>query len=192
AASNARRRDRVIRVWSAGCSTGQEAYSLAMILSDHFPTTHKWVVEIVATDLCRHALAAAEQGIWSADKTRDIPRRYLQRYMLKGVGEYEGMVKASPSIRIIRFARLNLNDATYPAWLGQFDLIFCRNVLIYFDFDSRKCVLDRLLKHMTPDGFLFVGHAETLTMACPSLRCIIPTVYVHGETGNGGKHAIRS
>jgi len=191
AASNARKRDRVIRVWSAGCSTGQEPYSLAMILLDHFPPVHRWAVEIVATDLSRRAVATAEQGIWSADKAREIPKQYVRKYTLKGVGEFRGKLKAAPSIQMIRFARLNLNDTNYPAWLGQFDLIFCRNVLIYFDLESRRRVLDRLTKHLAPDGLLFIGHAETLTSVCPSLRCIIPTVYIHVEAANGGKHVIR-
>ncbi len=190
AAVNARQRDRVLRVWSAGCSTGQEAYSLAMILLDHFPHHNKWSIEILATDLSRRALATAEQGVWSADKAREIPRHYLRKYTLKGVGEFQGQVKAAPSIRIVRFARLNLNDENYPAWLGKFDLIFCRNVLIYFDIESRNRVLGRLVKHLAPDGFLFVGHAETLTSACPSLRCVIPTVYVYNRTGSSERHAI--
>jgi len=190
--ATARRRDHVIRVWSAGCSTGQEAYSLAMILLDHFPNNHKWSIEIVATDISRRAIATAEEGVWSADKAREIPRRFLRRYTLRGLGEYHGKVKAAPSTRIIRFARLNLNDPSYPAWLGKFDLIFCRNVLIDFDMESRRRVLGRLLKHLSPDGLLFVGHAETLTSTNPSLRCVIPTVYAHDEMGSGAKHGIHS
>jgi len=181
-------RTRKIRVWSAGCSTGQEAYSLAMLLVDRLPTSRGWSIEIVATDLSRRALALAEAGVWSADKGDGIPSHYLRAYMLKGVGENEGKIKVAPSIQIVRFLRLNLNDKAYPD-MGRFDLIFCRNVLIYFDVESRRRVIQRLLHHLADDGYFFVGHAETLNAMFPSLRCVIPTVYALGEQEKADKHA---
>ena len=188
AAANAGRRPRKIRVWSAGCSTGQEPYSLAMILVDHFPPSRQWSIEILATDLSRRALAIAEQGVWSVEKAHEIPRDYLRAYTLKGVGDNQGKIRAAPSICLIRFMRLNLNDAVISG-LGQFDLIFCRNVLIYFDAESRRRLVDRLVHHLAGDGLLFLGHAETLNGMRSSLQCVAPTVYARGQNWSGAKHA---
>jgi chemotaxis protein methyltransferase CheR len=184
------RRPRTIRVWSAGCSTGQEAYSLAMMLVDRFPAAQGWSIEILATDLSRRVLTIAEEGVWDAAKCSEIPPHYMHAFMLKGLGENQGKVKAAPSIRVVRFLHLNLNDARYPA-IGKFDLIFCRNVLIYFDMESRKRVVEQLLSHLAPSAYLFVGHAESLNSVRPSLRCIIPTVYSLAESGSEAKHARR-
>lgn len=170
------RRSRTVRVWSAGCSTGQEAYSVAMLLAHRLPSTEGWSVEILATDLSRRVLAIAEAGVWDASKCKEIPPDYVRAFMLKGLGENRGKIKAAPSIRFVRFMRLNLSDVPYPA-IGKFDLVFCRNVLIYFDADSRKRVIGQLLRHLAPRGHLFVGHAESLNSVCASLQCVIPTVY---------------
>lgn len=170
------KRSRTIRVWSAGCSTGQEPYSLAMLLVDRLSASQGWSVEILATDLSRRVLNLAEEGVWDAAKCGDIPLPYMRAYMLKGLGENQGKMKAAPSIRVIRFLRLNLNDSIYPG-LGTFDLIFCRNVLIYFDTESRRRVVGQLLRHLAPHAYLFVGHAESLNSVSPSLQCVIPTVY---------------
>ena len=180
ASAESGRRSRTIRVWSAGCATGQEAYSLAMMLVDRFPSEQGWSIEILATDISCRALAIAEKGIWDLAKAREIPPHYLRSYMLKGFGENQGKIKASRAIRVVRFLHLNLNNAQYPA-LGHFDLIFCRNVLIYFDLESRKRVIGRLLNYLAPAAYLFVGHAESLNSIYPSLRCVIPTVYSLGE-----------
>ena len=142
ASAEAQRRSRTIRVWSAGCATGQEVYSLAMMLVYYFPADQGWTIEILATDLSRRALAIAQEGIWDMAKAGEIPPHFLRTFMLKGIGENQGKIKAAPSIRVARFLRLNLNDAVYPE-IGKFDLIFCRNVLIYFDLESRKRVIDR-------------------------------------------------
>jgi chemotaxis protein methyltransferase CheR len=190
ASGEAGKRARLIRVWSAGCSTGQEAYSLAMMLVDRFPAAEGWSIEILATDLSRRALAIAEQGVWDETKAPEIPPHYLRAFMLKGLRENRGKIKAAASIRVVRFLRLNLNDATYPA-MGKFDLIFCRNVFIYFDMESRKRVVGQLLNHLVPDGYLFVGHAESLSSLRPTLRCVIPTVYTLAENGSDAKLAAR-
>lgn len=190
ASADAGRRARTIRVWSAGCSTGQEAYSLAMLLVGRFPAALGWSVEILGTDLSRRVLTIAQEGVWDRAKAREIPFHYLRTFMLRGLGANRGKIKAAPSIRVVRFLRLNLSDATYPS-LGKFDLIFCRNVLIYFDMESRKRVVGRLLNHLAPGGYLFVGHAESLNALYPSLRCVIPTVYSLEEKRNEARHAAR-
>ena len=170
-------RRRRIRAWSAGCSTGQEAYSLAMVLLHHFPPTSGWQIEIIATDLSNRALEIAKRGIWPREKACEIPREYLKEFMLKGVGSQAAKIKAGRDIAsVIQFSRVNLNDHGYP-FSGPFDLIFCRNVLIYFDKDSRERTVRRLTGLLAEDGYLFVGHAESLTSMKDAVCTVIPTVY---------------
>ena len=167
-----------LRVWSAGCSTGEEPYSLAMTLLDQLPD---WQVEILATDLSTRVLQAAREALWPIEKSAEIPFAYRKRFMLRGIRRQGGKMKAGPEIRsLIRFARLNLNDLTYPP-MGQFQLIFCRNVLIYFDADSRQRVIRRLLDRLTPSGVLFLGHAESLSGLDKTVRSVGPNIYTHAQ-----------
>jgi len=171
-------RNRKIRVLSAGCSTGQEPYSLAMLLLDRFPAASGWEIEIIATDLSTRALEIARTGIWPAAKAEEIPSPYLKAFMLKGFADQAGKMRAGPEIRsIVQFFRLNLNETTYPL-SGKFDLIFCRNVLIYFDQRGRERVVRRLASFLSTDGYLFLGHAESLHSMSDRVRSIIPSVYI--------------
>ena len=171
------RRSRQIRVLSAGCSTGQEPYSLAMLLLSRLPPEMGWSIEILATDLSRRALEQAESGIYRIEKAEEIPADLRKRFMLRGVRSQEGQMKAGPEIRsVVRFQRLNLNDARWPV-SGRFDLILCRNVLIYFDEASRRAVIHRLVDLLAPDGYLLLGHAETLNRICDRLGAVGPTIY---------------
>ncbi len=185
-------RARRVRAWSAACSTGEEPYSLAMALWASFPPASGWEIEILATDLSTRALERAQVGIWPLEKAREIPARYLKSCMLRGTRSQAGKIKVSPELRsLVDFQRLNLKDEAYPL-TGLFDLIFCRNVLIYFDSELRLRVIQRLLNHLAPTGYLFLGHAETLSGLADRVRSVIPTVYVHArqkpsglETGTG-------
>jgi chemotaxis protein methyltransferase CheR len=170
-------RPRRIRAWSAACSTGQEPYSLAMQLLTHFPGADGWEVEIQATDISTYALDVAKRADWSIEKAHEIPEGYLKRYMLRGIGAQQGRMRACEEVRnAVKFSRLNLNHTTY-AVPGTFDLIFCRNVLIYFSPEGRAAVIDRLTDRLSPDGMLFVGHAESLHAHRTRLRAVLPTVY---------------
>lgn len=172
------KRSRRVRVWSAACSTGEEPYSLAMMLWDHFPSTSGWEIEILATDLSTRALKLAEDGVWSIEKAKEIPPKYLKSYMLRGTRSQEGKMKVCPALRsMVRFERANLNRDLLPV-MGLFDLIFCRNVLIYFNNESKTRVVERLLNHLAPTGYLFVGHAESLNSLTDRVWSVIPTVYV--------------
>jgi chemotaxis protein methyltransferase CheR len=179
-------RARRIRVWSAACSTGEEPYSLAMVLYASFPPASGWEIEILATDLSTRALERARAGVWPLEKSREIPPRYLKPCMLRGTRSQAGKMKVSQETRsIVKFERLNLRDDAYPV-AGLFDVIFCRNVLIYFDAELRLRVIQRLLNHLAPTGYLFLGHAETLNGLADRVRSVIPTVYVHaGQEPSG-------
>ncbi len=167
---------RRVRVWSAGCSTGEEPFSLAMVLRHHLPAEEGWSIDILATDLSTRVLEQARQALWPLEKSEEIPRHYLRGYMLRGVGSQEGRMKAGPELRaLVRFQRVNLNDE--PGLLGRFDLIFCRNVLIYFDAASKSRAVERLLSHLSPQGLLFLGHSESLSGLGWRVRTVTPTVY---------------
>jgi len=141
------------------------------------PPSAGWEVEIVATDLSTQVLETARSATWDFAKSAEIPDHYLKAFMLRGFGDQKGKMKAGNEIRsLIHFSRLNLNEANYPV-AGKFDLIFCRNVLIYFDLETRTQVVQRLVKFLSPEGFLFVGHAESLHTMSGLLRRVIPTVY---------------
>lgn len=170
-------RTRHARVWSAGCSTGEEPYSLAMLLAENFPATSGWKIEVLATDLSTRALSHAQAAIWPLKKAEEIPDAFLKRFMLKGTSSQEGKMRARPELSaLIDFRRMNLNSDTCPV-TGMFDLIFCRNVLIYFNAESRARVVNRLLSSLSSTGYLFLGHAETLNSVTDRVRSVGPTVY---------------
>lgn len=170
-------RAKCIRIWSAACSTGEEPYSIGMTLLHHFPPSEGWDIDIVATDLSTRVLKRAREAVWRMEKAAEIPPAYLRSFMLKGTGPEEGRMKAGPQLRsIIRFSRLNLNDAAY-AVPGPFDAIFCRNVLIYFDHEMKVRVLTQLLRHLSTDGLLYLGHAESPHGLIPQMKLAGPTVY---------------
>jgi chemotaxis protein methyltransferase CheR len=166
-----------IRAWSAACSTGEEPYSLAMLLRTHFPLADGWSVEVLASDISTKVLAAAREAVWPIDRADDIPLEYRRAYMLRGVRSEEGKMRAQPEIRsLVELRHINLNDDQY-AVDGPFDLIFCRNVLIYFDRETKAAVIDRLARHLAPSGLLFLGHSETLHNGAHALRHVGPTAY---------------
>jgi chemotaxis protein methyltransferase CheR len=178
------RRGRTAKVWSAACSTGEEPYSIAMVLEDRLGRLG-WGIDILATDLSTKVLDQAGAGVWRADKASPIPESYLKSYMLKGVGPEEGKVKAGAVIRSrIRFAQVNLRDAEWPV-RERFDAIFVRNVLIYFDAPTRHEVLRRLVSHLYPGGYLFLGHAEGMAGAALPLKSVMPAVYRVSATTAG-------
>jgi chemotaxis protein methyltransferase CheR len=175
--AEAGRRSKTIRVWSAACSTGEEPYSIAMLLAHCFADDPQWRIEILATDLSTRVLQQAREGVWPIQRATHIPEHLLKAYMMRGRRTQEGLMKARPELRsMIDFARVNLNDAASGV-TGKFDLIFCRNVLIYFDDASKARVLDRLLSHLAPSGFIFLGHAESLSRWSDRVRSVGPTIY---------------
>lgn len=175
-------RRRRIRAWSAACSTGEEPYSVAMALLARFPAADGWEVEVHATDLSTRALARARAAVWPIGRANDIPGPYLSAFMLRGKGSKQGCMKAYRGLREhVRFDRLNLNAPAY-AVPGPFDLVFCRNVLIYFDPAGRAAVIEKLLRHLAPHGYLLLGHAESLTGLNDLVRSVGPTVYAHARS----------
>jgi chemotaxis protein methyltransferase CheR len=175
--ANRGERARRVRVWSAACSTGEEPYSIAMSLLRAFPPGSGWELEILATDLSTRVLERAREAVWPIDKSREIPAGDLKAFMLRGTGTQEGFMKAGPELRaLVRFARLNLVDPIDRS-VGEFDVVFCRNVLIYFDPPTKERVVGGLLGRLARDGYLFLGHAESLSGLALPVRSETPTVY---------------
>ncbi|HKE89098.1 MAG TPA: protein-glutamate O-methyltransferase CheR [Gemmatimonadales bacterium] len=171
----AAQRARRVRVWSAACSTGEEPYSIAMVLLDRLG--EDWDLEIVASDLSTKVLDRAAQAVFPIGRADEIPEHYRRRFMLRGIGPEEGNCRAGKAVRApVRFERINLNDDEYPV-TGMFDAIFCRNVLIYFDSPSRMRVIERLTRRLVPGGYLFLGHAESAARTATDLRPVMPAVY---------------
>jgi len=171
-----------LRVWSAGCSSGEEPYSLAMLLLKHFPEAKGWELEVLGTDISTRVLEKARAATYPIEKSKDIPAEYLRAYMLKGKGDHKGVMKVSPELhRVVRFARVNLHADSYPI-IGSFDLIFCRNVLIYFDQESKTKVIGGILRHISQSGLLFVGHSEHLGPIAPNLKTVAPTIHALADS----------
>lgn len=171
------RAPRLVRAWSAGCSTGEEPYSLAMLLLDRLPPAPGYEIDILATDVSERAVERARDAIWPLTKAREIPEPYVKRFLLRGTGEREGTMRAGPGLRaVVRVEPGNLTRTPYPA-SPFYDLIFCRNVLIYFDAQTRSSVVDHLLDRLVPGGLLFLGHAESLHGQNARVCSVMPSVY---------------
>ncbi len=166
-----KRRDKRLRVWSSACSTGEEPYSIAMTLADHFAGA-EWDPKILATDLDTNVLNKAAKGCYSEESITGLPQRYREKY----IKTTESGIQMKQSIqKMIHFKQLNLLQ-NWPM-TGQFDLIFCRNVLIYFDNETKAKIIARFRKYLAPDGLLFIGHSETLTNISNEFELIGQTMY---------------
>jgi len=175
--AEAGKRIRHVNVWCAGCSSGEEPYSLAMLFLKHLPAGEGWFPQILASDISTRVLEKAREAMFPIEKAHEIPKHYLRAYMLKGTKESSGMMRVVPELqKIVRFARINLFADSYPVQ-GTFDLILCRNVLIYFDDRSKEKVVAGLVRHLSPTGLLFVGHSEHLHGISRELKLVAPTVY---------------
>ena len=162
-----------LRVWSAASSTGEEAYSIAMLLDDMLGN-RPW--EIFGSDISSRVLKAAQQGHYVQNRIDGIPKEYLRKYCLKGTGDHEGTLLIDSSLRRrVRFAPVNLKRPLGN--VGEFDIIFLRNVLIYFDMETKQKIIKQLVEKMHPDGYLFIGHSESLKGIHDGLATVMPTVY---------------
>jgi len=176
-------RPKRVRIWSGGCSSGEEPYSVAMLLARHLPAEEGWDVRLLATDISNRVLEQACKGIYPIAKSAELPKDLLHRFMLRGMAERKGEMKVKVEIQqMVDFRRLNL-DQEYDLLEGPFDAIFCRNVLIYFDSASKQRVVTNLVRNLLGNGLLFVGHAENLSSMTSQLRSLEPTIY----TKAGGK-----
>ncbi|HET8870462.1 MAG TPA: CheR family methyltransferase [Aquabacterium sp.] len=161
------------RVWSAASSSGEEAYSIAMLLADKLGLKG-W--EVIGTDLSTQMVDSARRALYPLDRARNVPPAYLKQWCLKGEGAYAGSLLIDKALRTrVHFMGANLTQ-TLPE-IGQFDVIFLRNVLIYFDTPGKEDIVNRVLTRLKPQGHLFTGHAESLANLNVPLKAIAPAVY---------------
>lgn len=166
--------DSVFRIWSAACSSGEEPYSIAMLLADKIKY-QSW--EIIASDISSRILEKSNRGLYPIDKTVNIPTEYLKKYCLKGVNSNEGFFKIANEIKSnIRFLHMNLIEP-FPV-IGKFKFVFLRNVMIYFDKPTRKNIIEKMHDVITENGYLFIGHSETLLGVTDKFQMIKPTIYM--------------
>jgi len=158
---------RTLRVWSAGCSTGEEPYSIAITILDSLSLAEAWDVEILATDIGRHALKHAERGIYSGRSISSVTERQLAAHFSAVDGGYQ----VKPRIRkIVNFVQMNLAS---PVYVGKMDLIFCMNVLIYFSEERRHALVQRFYDALEPGGYLFLGHSESISKMPVKFQAIV-------------------
>jgi chemotaxis protein methyltransferase CheR len=188
-AAKARLPIRRLRIWSAGCSTGEEPYTLSMMMQEESQQLHDWTIEIFATDLNERSLAHARNATYSAYSTRRVTPLYQQKYF-SPVGEE--LQVHTVARKCVTFTRLNLSDDAQMAFMRGMDVIFCCNVLIYFDLASKRRVIEHFYKNLLPHGYLFLGQTESLYHVNDQFRLIhFPgaTAYVrrdHSEAGGQG------
>lgn len=164
----------VFRVWSAASSTGEEAYSLAMVLAENLGM-RRW--EVFGSDLSTRVLEIASRGVYSVDRLEHMDNHLLEKYCLKGVNSQEGFFRVGAKLREqVNFAQVNLMDPV-PPHLGKFDMIFLRNVLIYFNQSTKQQVVERLISTLKPGGYFFVSHSESLSRVTEKLQQIKPSIY---------------
>ncbi len=161
------------RVWSAASSSGEEPYSLAMTLDDVLGPG-AW--ELLGSDISMRMLEQAQQARYSMERSQGIPHNYLQRYCLKGIGSQTGTLMIERTLRNrVQFRQINLNQALPE--IGMFDIVFLRNVLIYFDLEMKQHVIERIATRLKPGGWLFIGHSESLNGITTNLQQQQPTIY---------------
>lgn len=164
------------RAWSAACSSGEEVYSIAMVLADCLPKV-PW--EVLGSDISMRVLQRARTGHYAAERASQIPRHYLQRFCLKGTGAQQGTLLVERGLRErVQFMQVNLN-VPLPQ-LGLFDVIFLRNVMIYFDTDTKRRVVARVLSQLRPGGYFLIGHSESLNGIADGMTMEGPAVYRKG------------
>jgi chemotaxis protein methyltransferase CheR len=171
--ANARR----LRLWSAACSTGEEPYSMAMTVAETMASSASgWDVRILATDIDSQVLAKAQTGVYAEDRIADMPPTRQRRWFRRGVGTNSSKVKVSEDLQaLIAFRQLNLLK-DWPM-RGPFDIIFCRNVVIYFGKDTQRRLFDRYADILVPGGYLYVGHSESLHLISERFKLIGKTIY---------------
>lgn len=172
-----RKGKKALRIWSAGCSSGEEAYTLAMVVLEFLSSTpHPWQVKITATDINTKVLEQARRGIYPQSRAENIPRRWLKKYFQKGVNQRDGYIRVRPEVqRLVEFSRLNLMEPF--AFPEPLEIIFCRNVMIYFDKPTQENLVQRFYQSLGPGGYLFLGHSESLAGVSHRFKYLKPTIY---------------
>ena len=182
---------RRLRIWSAGCSTGEEPYTLSMVLLEEAQRRLKdWTIEILATDLNERSLAHAKAAVYGAYSTRNLTPYFRQKYFTPAADQLQVQEFVRKNIT---FSRLNLSDDSRMIFMKSLDVVFCCNVLIYFDLSSKRRVIQHFYNNLLPHGYLFLGHSESLYGVTDDFRLVhLPgaTAYTKGERSPSGKQGL--
>lgn len=169
-----------IRVWSAASSTGEEPYSIAFYLGDRHPPEEGWDWRITASDISTKVLGKARQAIYAQERVQGLPREWLRKYFQKGTGPWEGHYRIKSSLaERVTFQQINLIEPYCHA--EPFQIIFCRNVMIYFDRSTQEQLVKQLCRFLVPNGYLLIGHSESLNGLNLPLRCLRPSIYQRSQ-----------
>lgn len=168
---------RKLRIWSSACSLGQEPYSIAIAIMEYLNNLSAWDVRILASDIDTHVLEQATRGVYPAEEVERLPKAMKEKYFLKGTGAWQNQVRIKPAVqKLVSFRQINLNAVPWP-FRCKFDIIFCRNVIIYFDQPTQLRLFDRLRESIAPDGYLMLGHSENLPWSVNGYRSLGGTIY---------------
>ena len=183
-------RARPVRIWCSAASTGEEPYTLAMTACEAFGTLTP-PVEIVASDIDTNVLATAARGVYALERVNKLSGERLRRFFLRGTGKQAGYARIRPELqKLLTFTRINLLDAHLPVQ-GPFDVLFCRNVMIYFDKPTQHSILKKFVPLLRPEGLLFAGHSESFLHAADLFRSLGRTVYERADSPNRGQRLFR-
>ncbi|MEH6638508.1 MAG: protein-glutamate O-methyltransferase [Porticoccaceae bacterium] len=168
--------NRRLRIWSAGCSSGEEPYSIAITLRESIPDIHRWDIKILATDLDSSIVEKAQAGIYPLERVKNLPKAHLKRWFRLGLGGNTGTASVSDEIKsMVTFKTLNLTE-DWPM-KGPFDAIFCRNVIIYFDKPTRTTMINRFEEMLEVGAYFFIGHSESLFGANKNFKLVGRTIH---------------
>jgi chemotaxis protein methyltransferase CheR len=169
---------RPLVVWSAGCSTGEEPYTLAMVLSEYAKTSPGFRFKLLATDICTTVLEKANLAVFKSEAVAPVPKDLLRKYFLRSRDRTSNLLRVVPELRnLVEFRQLNFKDPDY-CLAEKPDILFCRNVIIYFDRQTQEQILQRLADQLVPGGYAFLGHSETLHGLDVPLTVAGPAVYI--------------
>jgi len=174
--------DGCLHVWSAAASSGEEPYSIGVMLAEHTAELQGLDWHVEATDISTRMIEKARSGIYEKERLSQVSQAWIQRYFQYGSGKWEGYYRVRPELRSkIAFQCLNLLQATYP-FSRKFHVIFCRNVMIYFDRATQEQLVGNLCSQLLPGGYLIIGHSETLTSVSHPLKIVRPSIYYKPHT----------
>jgi chemotaxis protein methyltransferase CheR len=168
---------KTLRIWSSASSSGEEPYSIAMTLFDAIADISRWDIKILASDISTRVLAQASSGIYEEERVSQLSKDLVQRHFLRGKGPQTGKLQVRRQVAcLVAFRRINLMDQTYPI-RSSLDLIFCRNVMIYFDRLTQAKLMEKFFRYLRPGGYLFIGHSESLQWISHQFTYLRPTIY---------------
>ena len=175
---------RRLNVWSAGCSSGEEPYTIAMVLADFMDGRTTGDFSVFATDISTRVLKTAQKGIYPESATEPVPQALKHKFLMRGKGSQTGFYRVVPELRNrVQFQRFNLNNGRNFGIKTRMDIIFCRNVIIYFDRETQKKLFEKFYEQLMPGGYLFIGHSESLHGINDRFKPVATAIYRRPEDG---------